>query len=182
MGHRGCCMRLKPHWFVGKVRRGTRSGTRVGACASRGYGMRGAGRGGMRRGVGVAHWAAPFVLAMLMLRAFIPAGFMLEPVDGRLEIVLCDSDASGAMLHPAGHDHGGHGHAGHEHVGHHQHTHPDPTCPYAQSAGPAPLPTLPALAPALEASLSVLPEHVAQTHARFGPTREQSSRGPPALA
>jgi Protein of unknown function (DUF2946) len=120
---------------------------------------------------GTRHWAAPFVLAMLCLRAFIPAGFMLAPVDGRLAVVLCDSDAPGAIHH----------HGGHEHSGHH-HTQTDPTCPYAQSAGPAPLPTLPALAAAQIVSVAVRPVETAQTHVHFGPTRQQFPRGPPRLA
>ena len=124
---------------------------------------------GLRHG-GSYHWAAPFVLAMLCLRAFIPAGFMLAPVDGQLAVVLCDSDAPGAHHH----------HGGHEHSGH-QHTQTDPTCPYAQSAGPAPLPTLPALAAEQIVSVAVRPVEVAQTHAHFGPARQQFPRGPPHL-
>jgi hypothetical protein len=118
---------------------------------------------------------------MLCLRAFIPAGFMLAPVDGRLEVVLCDSDATGAAHHHHG-ESALHHHGGDEHSGHHQHTHPDPTCPYAQSAGPAPLPSTPVLAAAIVASASALPIPVAQTIASFGPTREQPQRGPPRLA
>jgi hypothetical protein len=126
----------------------------------------------MRRRVlrygGARHWAAPFVLAMLCLRAFIPAGFMLAPVDGRLEVVLCDTDAPGHHVH----DHA---------AGLHHHAQTDPTCPYAQSSGPAPLPVLPALAAVQIATLGALPVQVAQTHSRFGPTRQQSPRGPPRL-
>src|ERR1700688_3215505 len=86
---------------------------------------------------GAPRWVAHFVLALLCLRAFVPAGFMLAPVDGRLEVVVCDTDATNV----------GHHHHGHEHPGHH-HTQTDLTCPYAQSAGPAPLPALPTVAPA----------------------------------
>jgi hypothetical protein len=125
---------------------------------------------------GARHWAAPFVLAMLCLRAFIPVGFMLAPVDGRLDIVLCDTDAPGVAT-PGAAKH----HVGHDHAGHH-HSHSDPTCPYAQSSGPAPLPTLPVLAAAPLEIVSVLPVHIEQTHSRFGPTRQQSPRGPPRLA
>jgi hypothetical protein len=125
---------------------------------------------------GPRHWAAPFVLAILCLRALVPAGFMLAPIDGRLAVVLCDSDAPGAMQHRTGHDH-----AGHDHASHH-HTQTDPTCPYAQSAGPAPLPAPPVLAAAPLETVPVLPTHFAQTHAQFGPSRQQSPRGPPHLA
>lgn len=116
---------------------------------------------------GARHWASPFVLAMLCLRAFIPAGFMLAPVDGRLHVVLCDTDAPGSARHHM--------------LGHH-HAQTDPTCPYAQSSGPAPLPVLPALAAVQIAILSAPPVQVAQTHSRFGPTRQQSPRAPPLLA
>lgn len=121
----------------------------------------------MARRSGKARWAAPFVLAMLCVRAFVPAGFMVVPVDGLLAVVLCDSDASGAMYR-----------GGHVHSGHH-HGQVDPTCPYAQSAGPAPLPTLPMLPGALLAWVSVCAAEVAQIHAHFGPVREQHPRAPP---
>ena len=107
-----------------------------------------------------------FVLIMLCLRALVPAGFMLAPVDGQPAIVLCDTDAP-----RAGHQHVGHHHAGHAHL--------DPTCPYAQSAGPAPLPALPALPAPPPARSEALPTASAQIHARFGPTRQQSPRAPP---
>jgi len=115
----------------------------------------------------LALWVAP----ALVLRALIPVGFMLEPVDGRSEIVLCGSDAPNAMHH----------HSSRDHAGPHQHARIDPTCPYAQSAGPAPLPALPVLARVPMAPVFEVPAHVEQTHAHFGPTRQQSPRGPPRL-
>ena len=120
---------------------------------------------------GTRHWAAPFVLAMLCLRALVPAGFMLAPIDGRLDVVLCDSDAPAALHHHSGHDHSGH-----------HHTQIDPTCPYAQSAGPTPLPALLVLGAAPLVLVRVRPVQVAQTHAQFVPVRLQSPRGPPRLA
>src|SRR5579864_7917867 len=97
---------------------------------------------------GARHWAAPFVLAMLCLRAFIPAGFMLAPVGGQLAVVLCDTDAQGLAPNQTP------GHHGHDlAVGHH-HAQTDPTCPYAQSSGPAPLPVVPVLAAVQIATLS----------------------------
>lgn len=110
-----------------------------------------------------------FVLIMLALRALVPAGFMLAPVDGQPAIVLCDTDAPGVP-----HQHAGHHHAGHAHL--------DPTCPYAQSAGPAPLPALPVLTGAPAATAGALPTPKAQVHARFGPSRQQSPRAPPLSA
>ena len=122
---------------------------------------------------GARHWATPFVLALLCLRAFVPAGFMLAPVDGRLDVILCDSDAPGAVHHH---------HGGHDPSGHHPHTLLDPTCPYAQSAGPAPLPVLPLhQAPPLVVS-AALPVELEQIYSLFGPVRHQSPRAPPHLA
>src|ERR1700680_3612114 len=119
---------------------------------------------------GARHWAAPFVLAMLCLRALVPAGFMLAPIDGRLEIVLCDSSVPSLGHH--------HHHSGYDPTTHH-HNGVDPTCPYAQSSGPAPLPALPAMAAAPVASAPVVQSNVSQTHATFGPARQQTPRGPP---
>ncbi|HXR92779.1 MAG TPA: hypothetical protein VN750_21140 [Steroidobacteraceae bacterium] len=193
--------------------------------------MRRAGNGAVR------HWAAPFVLAMLLLRALVPAGFMLAPVNGGLAVVLCDADSTASLYHRAGHamstgvatgesmsasgmagesghampeggttgqpahvmsaadmgampaaDMAGHDMAtagvdGHEVPGHPGgHTHPDPTCPYAQSSGATPIPLFAAVTPAIETAVPVFPEPAAQTHAHFGPTRQQSPRGPPHLA
>ena len=110
-----------------------------------------------------------FVLPVLALRALIPAGFMAASVDGTMQIVLCQP---GAM------------------TGHHHHGSPDSapavevdtTCPYAQSAGPALMPTLPVL-PAIAAMHRLQPPAaIAQTHLTFGPRREQSPRGPPSIA
>jgi hypothetical protein len=115
-------------------------------------------------------WAAPFVVALLCARALIPAGVMLAPIDGELSVVLCDSDAASAARDE-----------GRRHHTDHHHSQADPTCPYAQSAGPAPLPSFPALPPAALASLPIPTAYAAQIHAISGPTRQQSPRGPPAL-
>lgn len=120
---------------------------------------------------GARHWAAPFVLVMLCLRAFVPAGFMLAPIDGHLAVVLCDTDAPGARHHLGRH----------EHPGHH-HLQLDPTCPYAQSGGPAPLPALPVLGPQPIAVTSPLPAPITQPYAHAGPPRQHYPRGPPHLA
>jgi len=121
-------------------------------------------------------WATPLVLGMLLLRALVPAGFMLAPVDGRLVFVLCDAEMP-AGAHPHHHHH-----PGHDNAAHHEGAHGDPTCPYAQSSGPAPLPTLPVLAGAATSDQLVIPAAVTQTLLRFGPTRQQTPRGPPSLA
>jgi len=117
-----------------------------------------------------AGWARLLVLGMLFLRALVPAGFMLAPEDGRVAVVLCDAQMSA----------GGHPH--HHHLvgsdAHHDGVHGDPTCPYAQSAGPAPLPTLPVFAGTSTVGEPPAPEAL-QTFSRFGPTRQQTPRGPP---
>ncbi len=108
------------------------------------------------------------VAPVLALRALIPAGFMAASVDGAWQIVLCQPELmAGAHHHHHGQDSGS--------------TVVDPTCPYAQSAGPALMPTLPALpAPAaLHRAEQVLA--ITQTRLSFGPPRQQSPRGPPAL-
>lgn len=119
-------------------------------------------------------WATLLVLGMLFLRALVPAGFMLAPGDGRLAVVLCEAEISAG-----GHQH--HHHPGHDNPAHHDGAHRDSKCPYAQSAGPAPLPTLPALAHTAVIGEPVAPADVTQTLLRFGPTRQQTPRGPPPL-
>jgi hypothetical protein len=111
-----------------------------------------------------------FVLPVLALRALVPAGFMAAPVDGTLQIVLCQP---GAM---AGHHH----HPGSPASG--PALEVDPTCPYAQSAGPALMPTLPVLPAVAMMHRPEPPEAVTQTRLNFGPLRQQFPRGPPTLA
>ena len=114
-------------------------------------------------------WAPLLVFAALFLRALVPAGFMLAPMDGRLALVLCDAEMSA----------GEHQHHGHDNAAHHESSHGDPTCPYAQSAGPAPLPTLLVLASAATLDQLIAPSRATQTLLRCGPTRQQTPRGPP---
>jgi hypothetical protein len=163
---------------------------------------------------------------MLLLRALVPAGFMLASIDGGLAVVLCDADATASLYRHAGnamsaaamsghamsdgamsgaamsgsamsaaemaghdlsmagmHDLSMAGRGSHDMSGHPGgHTHPDPTCPYAQSSGATPIPFVAPLTPAIESAPPVLPEPAAQIYAHFGPTRQQSPRGPPHLA
>ena len=69
-----------------------------------------------------------------------------------------------------------------DHAAHRHGAHGDPTCPYAQSSGPAPLPTLPMLAGGAAFERPQSPAAVTQTILRFGPIRQPSSRGPPTFA
>lgn len=116
-------------------------------------------------------WSGLATLGLLLLRSLIPAGVMLSVQDGQLAITLCSLDASGGAHH-AYHDGD---HAGHTGV------HPDPTCPYAQSSGPALLPTVPLLAGAAPLRRFLEPSPVTSLIASPGPPREQFPRGPPSL-
>jgi hypothetical protein len=136
---------------------------------------------GMRH-IRKAGWAY-LVLGLVLLRGLIPAGFMVAPVDGNLALVLCSAEmpaaamGGGAMQMPAGHHHG---QAGQKH-GAPRGAHGDPTCPYAQSGGPAPLPAFPVLAGATSFERPRLPAAITQTLLAFGPIRHPSTRGPPHL-
>jgi len=135
----------------------------------------------MRR-IRKAGWAY-LVLGLVLLRGLVPAGFMLAPVEGNVAFVLCSVDmpaavmGAGAMQMPAGHRHG---HASQDH-GAPRGAHGDPTCPYAQSGGPSPLPALPVLAGGATFERPPLPAAITQTLLGFGPIRQPSSRGPPHL-
>ena len=113
-----------------------------------------------------------FVLPVLALRALVPAGFMAASVDGTLQIVLC---RPGIMA-------GGHHHHHHQNSQDPAPLDVDPTCPYAQSAGPALMPMLPVLPAAVAMHRLEAPAATSQTQFGFGPPRQQSPRGPPTLA
>ena len=115
-------------------------------------------------------WVAALVLPLLALRALVPSGFMATSVAGSMQMVFCEP---GAM---AGHHH----HAEHD-TGHHSKA-VDQTCPFAQSAGPAPLPSLPVLATDAAPHGFALILAVSQTAPAFGPQRQQTPRGPPTAA
>jgi hypothetical protein len=87
---------------------------------------------------------------------------------------LCDAEMS-AGAHLLHHHH----HPGADQAAHHEGRHGDPTCPYAQSAGSAPLPTLPILTGGAEFAFFIPPAAVTQAFSPSGPIRKQSSRGPP---
>jgi hypothetical protein len=88
--------------------------------------------------------------------------------------VLCEP---GVMT--AGHHHH---HPGSDPGSHHDGSHGDPTCPYAQSAGSAPLPALsvPTVGPVYD-RVAAAPA-ATQTLLTSGPPRLRTSRGPPSLA
>ena len=115
----------------------------------------------------VQPWRA-VLLAALLLRALVPAGFMPAVGAGSLALVFCEPGALVQHAHHAGHaGHGGHGVAS--------------ECPFAQSAGPA-LPTLALAPPAHPPSIHVPAlgrEPATQSDA---PLRHAAARGPPALS
>jgi len=111
------------------------------------------------------------VLALLLaLRALVPVGFMASATESGIQLVFCDAGAMAA-------DVGGH-HAHHHHAG----GTTDPGCPYAQSSGPAPLPSLPVLATDLRVVRLASPVESSAVVAHQGPIREQSPRGPPFIS
>lgn len=111
-----------------------------------------------------AAFFAILVLPAMALRALIPAGFMAASVEGAWQIVLCQPDGIAGAHH------------------HHHHHTPQSPCPYAQSAGPALLPTVPLMPAAADVHSERPAEAISQTRLTFGPPRRQFPRGPPALA
>ncbi len=107
------------------------------------------------------------LLLLLALRALVPAGFMATATAHGVEMVFCEPGAGASAHHAHHHSHG---------------SAADPNCPFAQSAGPAPLPALPALAaapPEVNFVHRILPQ---RTAVASGPPRQQAPRGPPVLA
>lgn len=115
-----------------------------------------------------SRWSAFVVLTALGLRALVPAGFMIAPVDGRAEIVFCGPDAAHAL-----HSHGGHA----DRNGHRAQV--DPICPFAQSAAPAVASAVPVALPVLVGTAAPLRGADALPFVWSGPVRQQSPRGPP---
>lgn len=112
------------------------------------------------------------LIALVMLRALMPVGYMPVAIDGHLDIVLCDGQGG---LPPASHAH------------HHHHggkgapqgaVHGDEGCTYAQSAHAALAPTLdPGVArasPLVLASMALQQGLIAEA-----PFRHSAPRGPP---
>jgi hypothetical protein len=111
------------------------------------------------------------ILALLLaVRALVPVGFMASATEAGIQLVFCDAGAIALQM-------GGH-HAHHHHAG----GTTDPGCPYAQSSGPAPLPSLPMLASDVRVVRIAAPVESSAVIAPQGPHREQSPRGPPFLS
>jgi len=115
-------------------------------------------------------WAIA-LLAALLLRALVPAGFMPAVGAGSLALVFCEP---GALV--AAGVHGAH-HHGHDGAGNGTHS-AAAECPFAQSAAPS-LPTLAALPPAHSLVAHVLALGRVTSALRPVPLRYAAARGPP---
>ena len=114
------------------------------------------------------------VLALVLLRALVPVGFMLAVVDGAPMLVLCEGQ--GVVPDAAAHHHH---HAGHDAPDSARYHAQD--CAYAQSAAPALLPPLdlPGIAGAVESRRTPAPE----SRPFCSPLpRYRAARGPPLFA
>jgi hypothetical protein len=96
-------------------------------------------------------------------------------VNGNPAIVVCNGSLPSAM-------HAHHHHPGADHRAPHEGAHGDPPCPYAQSAGAAPLPVLSMRIVGTVPIELAAPPAFAQTFAPSGPLRTHRTRGPPHLA
>ena len=136
-----------------------------------------------------------WLLPLLILRAFVPAGFMVSTGAAGLELTLCpdqvslplaDAHAAHLMGHSGGVDeHAGHhmraGGASDEHSAHHGGKHFESPCPFGIAAA-AVDPTLPQ--PALSLA-EFTDEPFVRPSIRLtaaGPLRADRIRGPPALS
>ncbi len=110
--------------------------------------------------------AGCWLLALLLLRALVPAGFMVEPSGGHLSMVLCTG--AGPVGAPGGATHPG-PHAAMDGSG----------CPFAQSASPAlafACDCEPARAPSVVERLDV---PSSGRHCPGSPRRAHAARAPP---
>lgn len=117
-----------------------------------------------------------WLLALVLMRSLIPAGFMPAWVDGAFTLILCDGHAyrAGAATHRHHHQSGGAAQSGAAHSC-------GDECSYAQSASPAlafNLDLTPAGSPLLSWTIPAFRAGVQDAT----PLRYASARGPPALA
>jgi hypothetical protein len=115
------------------------------------------------------------LLAALLLRALVPAGFMPAVGSGSLALVFCQPGAPIA----AG-PHARHHHQGHDGAGQGSHS-ASSACPFAQSAAPS-LPTLAAPPPAHPLVAHVRALRREDSGLRSVPLRYAAARGPPELS
>jgi hypothetical protein len=133
----------------------------------------------------VAHRWLTWLLPLLVLRAFVPAGFMLGASSGELQLMLCSGAGPVATQAQASVDDPSHTHhhvdpntASHEHGG--SKVHENSICPFA-AAGTTGVP-IPAYAPAVFTFEPL--EHfafLADPELRSAPVLIDRIRGPPAV-
>ncbi len=112
-------------------------------------------------------WLAVLLLPWLVARAVVPTGFMPVVHGGDVHLAFCGGMAAGTG-DPAGHA-PAHGAA-------------DGGCPFALSAGGAPLPEFFAAVSPGPATLDRAPDTAARRAVAPGPVRVHSPRAPPLLA
>jgi hypothetical protein len=128
-------------------------------------------------------WAR-WLLPLLVVRAFLPVGFMLATQADGLQLAFCPDQAPIVQ----GLDHAAMGHADHlagqvagSHSGPHHNSHFDPPCPFAVAAVAAVI-DIPHLdTAAIEAPEPIFPE-AALPVPLTGPQRIDRIRGPPSLS
>jgi hypothetical protein len=121
-----------------------------------------------RRQAGIAA-----LLAALLLRALVPAGFMPAVAAGSLALVFCEPGVLGAGAHAHRHHPGPDGAGSGGHCA-------STECPFAQSAAPV----LPSVVPLLHAPprlARLAPLRREDQVQRSAPARHAAARGPPAF-
>ncbi len=119
-----------------------------------------------------------WLLALVLMRSLIPAGFMPAWVDGAFTLILCDGHAYSASAGSSAHQHHHH-QDGKSRTGGAEQSGED--CSYAQSANPALASTL----DLTSAAVHLLVWDTPALHAGVpgsAPLRYRSARGPPAVS
>lgn len=136
---------------------------------------------------GARHRWLAWLLPFIVLRAFVPAGFMLSLAGGELQMMLCSAAGSVGPRQTAAVtvDHSAHAqhaeHAAQDHSGHHEHqgsAHENSICPYAaggSSNAPLALPFLASIAPVVSSSI----DFPSDPELRSPPVLIDRIRGPP---
>ncbi len=103
-------------------------------------------------------WIAAALLPLLFLRALVPVGFMASATGGSVHYTFCGGDTAGPNHHAGNTDH---------------------ACPFAQSAGAAPLPLTSILPPVQILAAFAPVSFQSQALSLSGPRRTAGSRAPP---
>ena len=132
----------------------------------------------MSRSARRSRWVSVFVVLVFALKALIPPGYMLAPVDGHARLVMCPA----GIHYPAGM----HSMAGMVHVnevGHAEHASLAVTqCPFALAGGVALLAAAGAVAEPHYVTLQPARPCATASVPTTPPARYHAPRGPPSLA